>query len=130
METLSTFIRLSGPIPEVKHSALINNFENIIAYREKCWVKWGVDKKVWFVPNTYGGSMNWCHHRKVLLFLLSFNLINSIPSTLIKKLLYKHEHIFFLKTSNFKLGPSHSPTNIPCLKDYLHNIININSRRL
>ena len=36
METLSTFIRLSGPIPEVKHSALINNFENIIAYREKC----------------------------------------------------------------------------------------------
>ena len=28
--------RLSGPIPEVKHSALINNFENIIAYREKC----------------------------------------------------------------------------------------------
>ena len=32
---LSTFIRISGPIQEAKKSALINDYENIIAYREK-----------------------------------------------------------------------------------------------
>ena len=35
MQSLSTFIRLSGPIPEVKNSALINDYENIIAYWEE-----------------------------------------------------------------------------------------------
>ena len=35
MQFLSTFIRTSGPVPEVKKSALINNYENIIAYSEE-----------------------------------------------------------------------------------------------
>ena len=29
MQSLSTFIRISGPIPGVKKSALINDYENI-----------------------------------------------------------------------------------------------------
>ena len=32
MQSSSTFIRLLGPIPEVNKSALINDYENIIAY--------------------------------------------------------------------------------------------------
>ena len=35
MQFLSTFIRTSGPVPEVKKPALINNYENIIAYSEE-----------------------------------------------------------------------------------------------
>ena len=35
MQSSSTFIRISGPIAEVKKSALINNYENIIAYSEE-----------------------------------------------------------------------------------------------
>ena len=35
MQSLSTFIRISGPISEVKKSALINGWENVIAYWEE-----------------------------------------------------------------------------------------------
>ena len=34
MQSSRTFIRLSGSIPEVKNSALVNYWENIIAYWE------------------------------------------------------------------------------------------------
>ena len=52
MQSLSTFIRLSGSTSEAEESALINDYDNIIAYWEKCSVKRGL---VWFVPNKYGG---------------------------------------------------------------------------
>ena len=35
MHSSSTFVRISGPIPEIKKSALINDLENIIAYWEE-----------------------------------------------------------------------------------------------
>ena len=35
MQSLSTIIGLSGPIPQVKKSALINDYENKIAYWEE-----------------------------------------------------------------------------------------------
>ena len=35
MQPSSSFIRLAGPVPEVKKSALINGYENIIAYWEE-----------------------------------------------------------------------------------------------
>ena len=35
MQSSSTFIRMSGLIPEVKMSALINDYENIIVYSEE-----------------------------------------------------------------------------------------------
>ena len=35
MQSSSTFIRISGPIPEVKKSTLIHDYENIIVYWEK-----------------------------------------------------------------------------------------------
>ena len=34
MQSLSTFIRISGPIPGVKKSALINDYENIACSEE------------------------------------------------------------------------------------------------
>ena len=34
MQSSSTFIRISGPIPKVK-TALINDYENIVAYSEQ-----------------------------------------------------------------------------------------------
>ena len=82
MQSSNTFIRLSGPIPVVRSSALINDYENIIAYWGKIRAKWDVDKQMWFVPNIFGGSEGRCHTRKNLLFLLSFKLRSSIPSTL------------------------------------------------
>ena len=35
MQSSSRLIRLSGPIPEVKKSTWINDYENTIAYWEK-----------------------------------------------------------------------------------------------
>ena len=35
MQSSGTFITISGPIPEVKKYALINDYENIIAYSEE-----------------------------------------------------------------------------------------------
>ena len=35
MQSSSTFIRISGPIPEVKKSTLINDYENIITYSDE-----------------------------------------------------------------------------------------------
>ena len=32
MQSSSIFIKISGPIPEVKKSALINDWDNIVAY--------------------------------------------------------------------------------------------------
>ena len=80
---------------------------------------------MWFVLNLFRGSKGWCHSRKIWLFLLSFNLGNSIPSTKTDtKLWYKYKHIFFLKTGNLILNwaPSLSPTIIPFIKDYPHNL--------
>ena len=34
-QSFSTFIRISGPIPEVEKSALINDYEIILAYCEE-----------------------------------------------------------------------------------------------
>ena len=66
MQSSSTFIRISGPIPKVK-TALINDYEN--AFRTVP-VKRGVDEQVWFALNIFMGSEDWCHPRKTWLFLL------------------------------------------------------------
>ena len=55
MQSWSTFIRMSGPIPEVKNPTLINDYENIIAYSKESEQSEVLGKQVWFVPNTFGG---------------------------------------------------------------------------
>ena len=57
--------------------------------------KWGVSKQVWFVPNTFGGFGEQCHLRKIWLFLLSFKLGNSIPSTKLTKNCFVNVSISF-----------------------------------
>ena len=53
MHSSSTLIILPGPIPEVKKkSALIDDYENIIAY----WKNPSKGEQMWFVPNTFGES--------------------------------------------------------------------------
>ena len=44
MQSLSTFIRMLGTIPEVKKTSLINYYENIIAYLEESQAKPDVDE--------------------------------------------------------------------------------------
>ena len=58
IQSSSTFIKLSGPISEVKEkSAIINDWENIIAYWEgRIQAKRDVGEQVWFVTNTVCGS--------------------------------------------------------------------------
>ena len=51
VRSLSTFIRTSGPIPEMQKSALINDWQNLADL-----AKQGIGKQVWFVSNTVGGS--------------------------------------------------------------------------
>ena len=69
------------------------------------------------VCSKYIFGVVWCHPRNILLFLLLFKFGSSIPSTLTKKMLFKHEHFFFLKTGNLILyRVPISPANIPCLR--------------
>ena len=68
--------------PKSKKSALINDYENIVAYSEQFEQSEAVGEQVRFVLNIFWGSEGWCHPRKMWLFLLSCNkLWNSIPST-------------------------------------------------
>ena len=68
--------------PKSKKSALIHDDENIVAYSEQSKQSEGVGKQVRFVLNLFWGSGDWCHPRKMWLFLLSFNKLgNIIPST-------------------------------------------------
>ena len=78
MQSSSTFIRISGPILEVKKSALINDWENIALGRIRA--KRGVGKQLWFVPNTVWGTGKSHNPRKILQFLPLFKLENSILS--------------------------------------------------
>ena len=67
--------------PKSKKSALINDYENIVAYSEQFEQSEAVDEQVWFVLNLIWGSEGWCHPRKMWLILLWFKRGNSIPST-------------------------------------------------
>ena len=65
------------PRSKKKKSALIDDYENIIAY----WKNPGKGEQMWFVPNTFGESEGRYHLQEILIFLLSLKLGSSIPST-------------------------------------------------
>ena len=67
--------------PKSKKSALINDYENIVAYSEQFEQSEAVGEQVWFVLNLIWGSEGWCRPRKMWLILLWFKRGNSIPST-------------------------------------------------
>ena len=67
MQSSSTFINMPGLIPEVKKSALISDYENIIA----CLEEYKQGENSWtsvVVPNTFADSVGQCHLRKIVLF--------------------------------------------------------------
>ena len=96
MKYSSTFMRMSGSIPEIKKSALTNGWENKIAH-------WEPSKAIsrWISAVCSQCSCALCGvvkpptkcTKKILQFLFSFKLVKF-------KLLYKYEHFFFLKTGN------------------------------
>ena len=49
MQSSSSFIRIAGPITEVKKSAVISDWENISYWEEP---EQGIGEQVLFVPNT------------------------------------------------------------------------------
>ena len=59
MQSSSTFIRISGPIPEVKKICIDCILGRIRAKR-------GLDEQVRFVSNTVEESVGWCNPRNIL----------------------------------------------------------------
>ena len=57
-------MRTSGPIAELKKSALINNYENIMADSEESQQN-EVYANVFFVPDALGGFGDQWHLRKI-----------------------------------------------------------------
>ena len=78
IKSSSTFIRILEPFPEVKESALVNDYENIIAYFKES-EKSEVNKCSLFSIHLKGLRI-WCFLRKIWLFLLLFKIGNSIPA--------------------------------------------------
>ena len=83
MQSSSTFIRISGFIPEVKKkkkkSALINYLENIV-YWEESEQSEALTNKFVLLQIQLGGSRGSRKPRKILQLLPSFKLGNSISS--------------------------------------------------
>ena len=53
MQSSSTFIRISGPVPEVKSSTLINDYEKYHCMCRRVQAKQRVGEKAWFVSTKF-----------------------------------------------------------------------------
>ena len=99
MQSSSAFIRISVPIPKARKCALINDYENTVAYSEQSEQSEMWMNKCGLFLNLFGGSECRYHLMKIWLVLLSFKFGNGILSTQNDtRLLYKYKDIFFLKT--------------------------------
>ena len=74
MHSSSTLIRISGPIPEGKKSALTNDCKNIIAYWEKSKQNKVIENKFGLLQLYSWGSVGWRILRKFFQFYLHLNL--------------------------------------------------------
>ena len=81
MYSSRTFIRTSGLITEVKKSALINDYENIIAYSEESNQREVYANNSGLFQINFGGLGISATSGTILLLLFSFKLGNIIPST-------------------------------------------------
>ena len=100
LSLLKIKIKQNPGCPDKKYNAILEYIHhNIMAYprsKKICIDQWlwkyyclfgrvrtkqRVGKQVWFVPNIFGGSEGQCHLREIWIFLLSFKLGSSIPST-------------------------------------------------
>ena len=107
---MSTFIKISGHIPEVKKS-FDQRFGKCYCISGSILAKWGVDEQVWFVPDTVvrSGWQTW-------------NLMGTIfPAFILTQNCCINMNISF----RWKLAIQSwivSPTNIPCQKDHAQNL--------
>ena len=108
MQSLSTFIWISGPIPEAKRYALINDYENIIVYSgelNKCRRRRTSavsSKYFWEVWRSASPQEN------LAIFTLIFTLILETVFAALKLTqncyISKYKHTLFLKTGNLILN--------------------------
>ena len=80
VQSLRTFIKLSGPIPEVKEICIDQWLWKYFWILGRIQVKQVVSKLVWFGPNIFRESETQYHFKKFPLCLLSFKLGDSISS--------------------------------------------------
>ena len=100
MQTLSTFIKIWGSIPEVNknlHWSIIRKILHIGKNPSKARSRWTSLFRFKYSLR-YKGN---CHSRKISQFFPWFKLGSSVSSFQTDtKLLHKYEHLFFLKTGN------------------------------
>ena len=122
MQSLSTFIRMLGSIPEVKNSASIMIMKILFLIQKspskaRC-------KRTSVVSSKYIQEVLRISATSGILsyFYSHLSLQTVFPSIKLTQNCYikKYKHTFFLKTDNFILNwvQSLSPTIIPYLKDY------------
>ena len=124
MQSSSTFIRISGPIPEVTENLHWSLFEIVLLNIGKNPSKARYCRTGFFCSK-YSWASAGCRTPGKLCNFYSFKLENSTSSTLTgTKLFCKYEYFFFfLKNGNLIINwVPLSPTNILCLKDYPHNV--------
>ena len=80
MQSSSTFIRISSPIPELKKICIDQWLGNYLIL-ERTWAKQTIGEQVRVVPNTVGGAVGSHNPSKILQCSPSFKLGNSICST-------------------------------------------------
>ena len=122
MQSLSTFIRMLGPIPEVKNSASIMIMKILFLIQKspskaRC-------RRASVVSSKYiQGVLRISATSEILDYFYSLLSLQTVfPAIKLTQNCYikKYKHTFFLKTDNFILNwvQSLSPTIIPYLKDY------------
>ena len=80
MQSSSTFIRISGPIPEVKKSTLIIDYEKYHCIFGRVRAKRGVGEQLWFVSIHLGGLRVGANHEKFGYFYSHLSLETVLPA--------------------------------------------------
>ena len=119
MPSLSPFIEMSGPFAEVRKSALINDYENIIAYSEESEQSKLQANKCSLCQIHLGYLRVNATSRKLGSFYSHLSLEIVFPTLNLAQNCYININmgspLFLLQSCSL------SPTIILCLKDYPHN---------
>ena len=106
-QSFSTFIRISGPIPEVEKSALINDYEIILAYCEEfkqskvqatglAWSKYIFGGRGLRVGATRGNGCFFYCNLSLKHYFQHDHFLNKYE----QYFQHEYEHFFFFKTGN------------------------------
>ena len=124
MQFVRKFIRISGPIPELKMPCIDQLLEKYCIFG-RIRAKQGIGEQVLFVPNTVEESAWESYpHKNFAIFLRHLGFKTLFPELKLTQNCYINIDIFCKKywQFNHKLGLPPFSSNILCLKDYLHNL--------